>query len=189
VSEQPNLAVVHTLFMREHNRIAGQLQQINPGWDDERLYQEAKRVVNAQWQHIVYNEFLPMLLGETYMNSYGLWPLTSGFSADYRDDFDPRATNEFAAAAFRVGHTFIPRLVEAVALVQFGNNRGQTLSRQNLRNLFFNIDGLRTANGVDEMISGITLGPAQAPDDNFVEDVRNETSFVWASYFHNYFTL
>ncbi len=81
---------MHTLFVREHNRIARELQIINPQWSDEVLYQESRRILNAQWQHITYNEFLPILLGPTYMDIYGLWPLNSGFSNDYRSDFDPR---------------------------------------------------------------------------------------------------
>ena len=49
--------------------------------------QEARRVLNAEYQHIVYNEFLPALLGQQYMDNFGLLPLTDGYSNDYRDDF------------------------------------------------------------------------------------------------------
>ena len=49
--------------------------------------QEARRILNAEYQHIIYNEFLPALLGQQYMSSFGLFPLTDGYSNDYRDDF------------------------------------------------------------------------------------------------------
>ncbi len=41
------------------------------------------------------------LTGNQFMTSFGLWPLTRGYSANYMDNFDPRITNEFATAAFR----------------------------------------------------------------------------------------
>ena len=77
-------------------------------WSDETLYQEARRIVIAEWQHIVYNEWLPILLGKETLERFGLFPLTKGYSNNYRTDFDPRITNPFGAAAFRVGHTMIP---------------------------------------------------------------------------------
>ena len=125
---------MHTIFMRDHNRIARELKRINPSWanNDLLLFQEARKILIAQWQHVVYNEYLPgmfifsvqrfclvlmpgfllaVLLGNNFMFKFGLFPLTEGYSTDYRDDFDPRISNAFSTAAFRVGHTMIPPFV------------------------------------------------------------------------------
>merc|ERR1711962_1088968 len=58
VNEMPGLAVMHTLFVREHNRLAKLIKLKNPYWDDEKIYQNARRIMIAQHQSITYGEFL-----------------------------------------------------------------------------------------------------------------------------------
>lgn len=55
---------------------------VNPHWSGEKVFQETRRIVIAEWHHIVYDEWLPILLGSSYMNKTGLLPLSSGYSID-----------------------------------------------------------------------------------------------------------
>ena len=64
MNEQIGLTALHTVWMREHNRIANTLAELNKHWDDTRIYEETRRIVIAQVQHITYNEFVPLLLGK-----------------------------------------------------------------------------------------------------------------------------
>jgi len=62
-NENLHLTTMHLLWARQHNLVADQLAELNPSWEDERVFQEARRIVVAQLQHITYAEFLPVLLG------------------------------------------------------------------------------------------------------------------------------
>jgi len=55
---------MHLLWVREHNRIAKYLHILNPYWGDERLFQEARKIVAAEIQHITYNEWLAVLFSK-----------------------------------------------------------------------------------------------------------------------------
>ena len=63
VNEQLNLIVLHTMFMREHNRIASELSRLNPRWSDDKIYQEARKINVAEYQHIIFKEWLPIIIG------------------------------------------------------------------------------------------------------------------------------
>ena len=57
------MASIHTQWYREHNRVRDVLKRHNPGWSEENLFQETRRIVIAEYVHIIYNEFLPPLIG------------------------------------------------------------------------------------------------------------------------------
>ncbi|CAF0805368.1 unnamed protein product [Brachionus calyciflorus] len=102
-SENLALVSMHTLFNREHNRIAAILKTQNPTWTDENLYQESRRINIAILQHIVYNEWLTMVVGNS--------SLAPSQNAEYYNGYDsiinPALSNEFSTAAFRFGHSLI----------------------------------------------------------------------------------
>lgn len=96
---------MHTLWVRNHNYHAIRLKQVNPKWPEEKLYQEARRLVIAELQHITYNEFLPVILGSVLTSYYSLNSLKSGYTR-YEPQTDPSSWNEFTIAG-RYGHSQI----------------------------------------------------------------------------------
>uniref|UniRef100_A0A8C3QT99 Eosinophil peroxidase n=1 Tax=Cyanoderma ruficeps TaxID=181631 RepID=A0A8C3QT99_9PASS len=102
-SEMLELACMHTLFVREHNRLAGKLRSLNPHWNDERLYQEARKILGAMIQIITYRDYLPLLLGRRFRTFI---PRYRG----YNECVDPRISNVFTLA-FRFAHASVPPTV------------------------------------------------------------------------------
>lgn len=49
-NENIALASLHTLLMREHNRLARALATMNPNWDGEMLYQQARKIMGGYFQ-------------------------------------------------------------------------------------------------------------------------------------------
>lgn len=83
-NENLGLVGVQVLFMREHNRIAMALSQTNPTWSDETVFKEARKIVIAILQHIVYNEWLPLIVGKNYAASAKVLPIVGdGFFTGY----------------------------------------------------------------------------------------------------------
>jgi hypothetical protein len=158
VNEQSGLICMHTIFMREHNRIAKRYAQLYPHLSDEQIFVRARKRVIGIMQAITYNEFLPALLGKNALRTY----------KGYKPNVFPNVTNVFATAAYRFGHTMLPpellRLDENYSEVSEGNIA--------LRDAFFNPEEVRTL-GVDPYIRGLITQQAQEIDPHIQDEIRN----------------
>ncbi|MCL4120727.1 UNVERIFIED_CONTAM: hypothetical protein GTU68_004371 [Idotea baltica] len=167
-SEQPGLAVIHTIWMREHNRIASELRGMNHHWNDEKLYQETRRIVTAQWQHVVFNEFLPRVLGWNAMTLYSLRLQSEGYYNDYDINCNPTILNEFATAAFRFGHSLIRNSFQ-----RMDTDFNVMSEGVKLREGFFNPDMLLELQMIDELVRGLISTPMETLDNFLTDEITN----------------
>jgi len=98
------LASIHTIWFREHNRLARELAKLNPKWNDETIFQEARRINIAQFQQVIYGQYMPGLVGEKIALQYDLLPLENGYFYKYNPYVYPQVSNEFGTAAYRCHH-------------------------------------------------------------------------------------
>uniref|UniRef100_UPI00358FE3B3 peroxidasin homolog isoform X2 n=1 Tax=Myxine glutinosa TaxID=7769 RepID=UPI00358FE3B3 len=143
-NEQVGLTAMHTLWLREHNRIATALLQLNSHWDGDTLYHEARKIVGAEMQHITYSHWLPKVLGEEGMRKMGPYV-----------GYDPSANtgiyNSFATAAFRFGHTLINPILQRL------NSSFETIAEGHLplHKAFFSPFRIVNEGGIDPILRGM----------------------------------
>ncbi len=156
-NENPFLLAMHTLFVREHNRLCDELALQHPTWTDEQLYQHARKLVGGEIQAIVYEEWLPALGMDI--------PAYNG----YNYLINPGIMNVFNTAAYRYGHTTINSLL--VRMDNDGNYipQGDIL----LRDAFFNPSATTSVGGIEPYLIGMATVVEQDFDCKVVDDLRN----------------
>jgi hypothetical protein len=157
-NENVVLTSLHTLFLREHNRLVRLVALLAPQATDDEIYHLARKIITAEIQLITYNEFLPALLGPA---------APSLLEGQYDPSVNPSISNEFSTAAYRMGHSLLsPNLL----LSEQGVASGQLP----LQHAFFNPAFLQgdPAN-VDRLLEGLARQKCQEVDTFVVDDVRN----------------
>ncbi|XP_037019600.2 lactoperoxidase isoform X1 [Artibeus jamaicensis] len=164
-SEQTLLAASHTLFLREHNRLARELKRLNPQWDGEKLYQEARKILGAFVQIITFRDYLPIVLGvemEKWVPPY----------QGYDNSVDPRISNVFTFA-FRFGHLEVPHTVSRL------DENYQPWGPEPdlpLHTLFFNTWRIVKDGGIDPLVRGLLANNSKLMKQNkmMTGELRNK---------------
>ncbi|WP_417204919.1 peroxidase family protein [Antarctobacter sp.] len=58
VNSVPQVSMMNTLFLREHNRLAREIGARHPTWDDSRVFETARNVVIVQFIKIVVEDYI-----------------------------------------------------------------------------------------------------------------------------------
>ena len=157
-NEQTALTAMHTLWVREHNRIARRIRAPNPGMRGKEIYQHARSKVGALIQTITYSEFLPALLGRNALTPYEGWDVAG----------DGSVAQEFSTAAYRFGHSMVsPQILRLKR-----NGRPVPQGHLSLRDAFFNPSAL-TETGLEPIFRGLAAQRTRAIDNMVIDELRN----------------
>ena len=158
-NEQAALTAMHTLFVREHNRLARLLRFFRPHLSGDEIYAQARRIVGAEIQAITFNEFLPILLGKGAIAPY----------AGYDPAVDAGISNIFSTASYRFGHS----LLSAQLLRLRKNGKPIAAGHLPLRDAFFDPARITDEGGIEPLLRGLAKQRCQEVDTKVVDAVRN----------------
>ncbi|CAD6211177.1 GSCOCT00010964001.3-RA-CDS [Cotesia congregata] len=157
INESPGITLMHVLFLREHNRIAKQLNVLNRHWNDEKLFQESRRIVIAEMQHITYNEFLPVIFGESNLDRYRLRLTEPGAFTSYDPRIDPTLPNAVASAGIFFFFALTPKIDSMESRITSKSNEKFTHSN------FYAPQELYESGAVDRLITSVTAENSRKP--------------------------
>lgn len=154
-NEHPVLTTMHTIFLREHNLLATELKSTFPSWDDEELYQMARKINIAQFQKIVYEEFFTVMTGRKFRRYKG-----------FRPSALPAVSVLFSTAAYRIGHTMVGDVITR-------RGPGMTsLPSLTMEEMFFNQKDI-LAEGIEPFARGAMFERCQEIDTSVFDSLRN----------------
>ncbi|XP_034051019.1 thyroid peroxidase [Thalassophryne amazonica] len=145
------LTALHTLWLREHNRIAETLRWLNGHWSPETVYQETRKIIGALHQIITMRDYVPKIIGlESFQRYIGPYK-------GYDPTTDPSASNVFATAAFRFGHATVSPILRRL---NESFQEHEQFPHLRLHNTFFCPWRIVKEGGIEPILRGVIGTPA-----------------------------
>ena len=167
VNQTTLLISQQTVWAREHNywvdKLAPKAEKF--GWSQDQLFEAARAITEAEWQHVIYDEYLPKLIGKQALESYD----------GYKSNVDPSIINAFTTVAFRFGHDQSSQNQQPLDEDGSAANPVPSLFE------FFTLaeafiagaNGVRTSEDIDQWIRGQLSSDTQEIDGFVVDGNRN----------------
>lgn len=160
-NENAILTAIHTVFVREHNRVCRMLRKwlrrkrrfrlIRDVW----LYKMAKLIVTAELQSITFHEFIPAMVGPKAFPEY----------KGYKASKDARISIFHSGFAFRWGHSAVSEHIMI-------RDRNKGTTNRSLREMFFNTSFFLEY-GADNLLLSAIETAAEEVDEQIVDSLRN----------------
>ncbi|KAI2800768.1 hypothetical protein BLOT_012340 [Blomia tropicalis] len=164
-NQQPGINALHIVLRRRHNQHAKALAIINPHWDDEILFQEARRILIAETTKIHFSEYMPSILGDKLTKYFDLNVKSDGYTK-YDPTIDPSTIQAAAVASLRMGHS------QVFSVFNVLNSGRQPSYSFLLRNKFFEMSDIWAGNA-HGVLRGLITEPNNDPDQFVVTDVKD----------------
>jgi peroxidase len=159
VGENPELTAMTTLFIREHNYWVERLHAENPALTGDQLFAEARAITTAEYQNIVYSEFVPQIIGQGTLSPY------KGFSSNV----SPQVSVEFSTGAYRFAHTTVSDTQTKI------DNFANVLQVVSLTETFTQTpEQVEAAGGLDALIRNAASDFAQQEGLSVAPSLRNQ---------------
>jgi peroxidase len=166
VNENMLAASISTLWMREHNRLARELAKLNPSYTDEQLFQEARRINIAQFQKIIYYDWIPLVVGDAYKTSFDFIPSLT-YRTVYDDKTLPQTFNELSTAALRFGHSLVRSTISKV------DENLNLISSISISEIIVKAAEAYKTGGINALIRGMLTDAVELPDAHLTDVVEN----------------
>ncbi|CAG8543808.1 2373_t:CDS:2, partial [Dentiscutata erythropus] len=184
-SENIQLCIIHTIWIREHNYWADKIAKEKPELkNDEEIFQYARKMTIGEYQNVIFEEYLPAALGVKM-------PTYSG----YNDSLLADTSIHFAGVAFRYGHSNVRpyNLIDGCTGEPFDPHPDFKFPDSNLHRLYFMGKSVRvptpylglnftdgsldytpvSGNGVDNIIVSMLRAPSKEFGLIFSTTLRN----------------
>lgn len=193
VNSNPFAVVIYTIFMRNHNRLAGQLKRNFPHWNDEQLFQGAKQMNTDIYNNIVFDEWLPIVLGTRMANDIKYHRSTAS-STDHK-----HISNSYAVAASRFYLSMLPDALQSFGVESHryeiattesdGSDRSNNVEVDDsnvfvLKDAFYNNKIDINPQKINDILNAVLQQGAMPMDSNYVESVSRNW---WC--FHHIFVV
>lgn len=159
-NSHPWMTSMYTLWVREHNRIARALAGLNPQWNSDKLYHEARRIVVAEIQHITYKLWLPALTGKAFDDLY------ESYDTGFNQDIDPTITNPFATAGFHFVNSLLDQDIQLVDV-------DSSVTTYRLKDNYYKPTIVSQKGGLSKLLRGMTTQKSQELDMNYDDDLHH----------------